>query len=138
MVKRNSNYRKLYPSRFKKINTVWALALMVMLFGGGMIVGNAITLKPAPIVPGDVLVAGRILTIDDNGQGTIQLAGGAGEFKFYYATDGIVTKKVVVGHDLKPGMYVEFAIGLEGLKGYYNNTKHLQLVTDATLVDGKY
>ncbi len=116
---------------------MWALILMVMLFGGGMIVGNAITLKPAPIVPGDVMVAGRILSIDENGQGRIRLAGG-GEYGFYYATNGVVTKKVVVGNELKPGMYVEFAIGLEGIKGYYNNTKHLQLVTDATLVDGKY
>lgn len=137
MARTKSNYRTLYPSRFKQIPTLWALILMVMLFGGGMIVGNAITLKPAPIVPGDVMVAGRILSIDENGQGRIRLAGG-GEFGFYYATNGVVTKKVVVGHKLKPGMYVEFAIGLEGLKGYYNNTKHLQLVTDATLVDGKY
>ena len=77
------------------------------------------------------------LSIDENGQGRIRLAGG-GEYGFYYATNGVVTKKVVVGNELKPGMYVEFAIGLEGIKGYYNNTKHLQLVTDATLVDGKY
>jgi hypothetical protein len=137
MARTKSNYRKLYPSRFKQIPTLWALILMVLLFGGGMIVGNAITLKPAPIVPGDVMVAGRILSIDENGQGRIRLAGG-GEYGFYYATNGVVTKKVVVGDELKPGMYVEFAIGLEGIKGYYNNTKHLQLVTDATLVDGKY
>ena len=137
MVRKNSAYRALYPSRFKNMSTIWAVAMMVMLFGFGVVVGNAVTLKPAPIVPGDVMVAGRILSIDDNGQGRIRLAGG-GEYGFYYATDGVITKKVVVGRDLKPGMYVEFAIGVEGLKGYYNNTHHLQLVTDATLVDGKY
>ena len=137
MARTKSSYRELYPSRFKQINTFWALILMVLLFAGGVIVGNAITLKPAPQVPGDVVVAGRILSIDENGQGRIRLAGG-GEYGFYFATNGVVTKKVVVGHDLKPGMYVEFGIGLEGIKGYYNNTHHLQLVTDATLVDGKY
>lgn len=137
MAKKNSAYRKLYPSKFKTIPTWIALSAMVILFGIGAIVGNALTLKPAPVVPGDVMVAGRILSIDENGQGRIRLAGG-GEYGFYYATDGVVTKKVVVGDELKPGMYVEFAIGVEGIKGYYNNTHHLQLVTDATLVDGKY
>ncbi len=133
MVRKNAAYKKLYPSRFKTLPTFPALIFMVLLFAGGMVVGNAITLKPAPIVPGDVMVAGRVLTIE-NGNGTIRLAGG-GEYKFYFATDGVITKKTVVGDELKPGMYVEFAIGLEGLKGYYNNTKHLQLVTDATLVE---
>lgn len=133
MVRKNAAYKKLYPSRFKTLPTIPALIFMVLLFAGGMVVGNAITLKPAPIVPGDVMVAGRVLTIE-NGNGTIRLAGG-GEYKFYFATDGVITKKTVVGDELKPGMYVEFAIGLEGLKGYYNNTKHLQLVTDATLVE---
>ena len=137
MVRKNSAYRKLYPARFATVRTWVALTAMVILFGMGVIVGNAITLRPAPQVPGDVVVAGRILSIDSNGQGRIRLAGG-GEYGFYYATNGVVTKKVVVGHDLKPGMYVEFGIGLQGLKGYYNNTHHLQLVTDATLVDGKY
>ena len=137
MAASKSAYRKLYPSRWKNIKTGWALTLMVLLFGFGVVVGNAVTLKPAPVVPGDVMVAGRILSIDANGQGRIRLAGG-GEYGFYYATDGVITKKVVVGRELKPGMYVEFAIGVEGIKGYYNNTHHLQLVTDATLVDGKY
>jgi hypothetical protein len=123
----------MYPSKFKTLPTIPALIFMVLLFAGGMVVGNAITLKPAPLVPGDVMVAGRVLTME-NGNGTIRLAGG-GEYKFYFATDGVITKKTVVGDELKPGMYVEFAIGLEGLKGYYNNTKHLQLVTDATLVE---
>ncbi len=133
MVRKNAAYKKLYPSRFKTLPTLPTLIFMVLLFAGGVVVGNAVTLKPAPIVPGDVMVAGRILTIE-NGNGTIRLAGG-GEYKFYFATDGVITKKTVVGDELKPGMYVEFAIGLEGLKGYYNNTKHLQLVTDATLVE---
>jgi hypothetical protein len=133
MVRKNAAYKKLYPSRFKTLPTIPALIFMVLLFAGGVVVGNAVTLKPAPIVPGDVMVAGRILTIE-NGNGTIRLAGG-GEYKFYFATDGVITKKTVVGDELKPGMYVEFAIGLEGLKGYYNNSKHLQLVTDATLVE---
>ncbi|MEY2675669.1 MAG: hypothetical protein RL645_732 [Actinomycetota bacterium] len=137
MAKKNSAYRKLYPSKLKTMPTWIALSAMVILFGIGAVLGNALTLKPAPVVPGDVMVAGRILSIDENGQGRIRLAGG-GEYGFYYATDGIVTKKVVVGDELKPGMYVEFAIGVEGIKGYYNNTHHLQLVTDATLVDGKY
>ncbi|MEN9606875.1 MAG: hypothetical protein RL605_703, partial [Actinomycetota bacterium] len=88
-------------------------------------------------VPGDVLVAGRIISIDDNGQGRIRLAGG-GEYGFFYATNGVITKKVVVGHKLKPGMYVEFPIGLQGLAGYYNNTHHLQLITEANIVEGKY
>jgi hypothetical protein len=133
MVRKNAEYRKLYPSKFKTLPTFPALVLMVLLFAGGVVVGNAITLKPAPIVPGDVLVAGRILTVENN-NATIRLAGG-GEYKLYFATDGVITKKTVVGEELKPGMYVEFAIGLEGIKGYYNNTKHLQLVTDATLVE---
>ncbi len=133
MVRKNAEYRKLYPSKFKSMPTYAALTLMLLLFAGGVILGNAITLKPAPIVPGDVMVAGRILTIE-NDNATIRLAGG-GEYKFYFAKDGVITRKVVVGDELKPGMYVEFAIGLEGLKGYYNNTKHLQLVTDATLVE---
>lgn len=133
MVRKNAEYRKLYPSKFKTLPTIPALVLMVLLFAGGVVVGNAITLKPEPIVPGDVLVAGRILTVENN-NATIRLAGG-GEYKLYFATDGVITKKSVVGDELKPGMYVEFAIGLEGIKGYYNNTKHLQLVTDATLVE---
>jgi len=133
MVRKNAAYKNLYPSRFKTLPTLPTLIFMVLLFAGGVVVGNAVTLKPAPIVPGDVMVAGRILTME-NGNGTIRLAGG-GEYKFYFATDGVITKKTVVGDELKPGMYVEFAIGLEGLKGYYNNSKHLQLVTDATLVE---
>lgn len=133
MVRKNAAYKNIYPSKFKTLPTIPALIFMVLLFAGGMVVGNAITLKPAPLVPGDVMVAGRVLTME-NGNGTIRLAGG-GEYKFYFATDGVITKKTVVGDELKPGMYVEFAIGLEGLKGYYNNTKHLQLVTDATLVE---
>jgi hypothetical protein len=133
MVRKNAAYKNMYPSKFKTLPTLPTLIFMVLLFAGGVVVGNAVTLKPAPIVPGDVMVAGRILTIE-NGNGTIRLAGG-GEYKFYFATDGVITKKTVVGDELKPGMYVEFAIGLEGLKGYYNNTKHLQLVTDATLVE---
>lgn len=133
MVRKNAAYKNMYPSKFKTLPTIPALIFMVLLFAGGMVVGNAITLKPAPLVPGDVMVAGRVLTME-NGNGTIRLAGG-GEYKFYFATDGVITKKTVVGDELKPGMYVEFAIGLEGLKGYYNNTKHLQLVTDATLVE---
>jgi hypothetical protein len=136
MVRKNAAYRKLYPSKFKTLPTLPAVILMVLLFAGGVVVGNAITLKPAPIVPGDVMVAGRILTVD-NDNATIRLAGG-GEYKLYFSKDGVITKKVVVGDELKPGMYVEFAIGLEGLKGFYNNTKHLQLVTDATLVDPTY
>jgi hypothetical protein len=136
MVRKNAAYRKLYPSKFKTLPTLPAVVLMVLLFAGGVVVGNAVTLKPAPIVPGDVMVAGRILTVD-NDNATIRLAGG-GEYKLYFAKDGVITKKVVVGDELKPGMYVEFAIGLEGLKGFYNNTKHLQLVTDATLVDPTY
>ncbi len=133
MVRKNAAYKNMYPSKFKTLPTIPALIFMVLLFAGGMVVGNAITLKPAPLVPGDVMVAGRILTME-NGNGTIRLAGG-GEYKFYFATDGVITKKTVVGDELKPGMYVEFAIGLEGLKGYYGNSKHLQLVTDATLVE---
>ncbi len=133
MVRKNAAYKNIYPSKFKTLPTIPALIFMVLLFAGGMVVGNAITLKPAPLVPGDVMVAGRVLTME-NGNGTIRLAGG-GEYKFYFATDGVITKKTVVGDELKPGMYVEFAIGLEGLKGYYGNSKHLQLVTDATLVE---
>jgi hypothetical protein len=133
MVRKNAAYKNMYPSKFKTLPTIPALIFMVLLFAGGMVVGNAITLKPAPLVPGDVMVAGRVLTME-NGNGTIRLAGG-GEYKFYFATDGVITKKTVVGDELKPGMYVEFAIGLEGLKGYYGNSKHLQLVTDATLVE---
>lgn len=137
MGRANSTYRKLYPAKFRSVSIWVAAPLMVILFGLGVVVGNALTLKPAPVVPGDVMVAGRILSIDDSGQGRVRLAGG-GEYGFYFATDGVVTKKVVVGDELKPGMYVEFAIGVEGIKGFYNNTKHLQLVTDATLVSGKY
>lgn len=137
MVRRNAAYRKLYPSRFRTITSWVAIPAMIILFGLGVVLGNAITLKPAPIVPGDVMVAGRVLTMQPDGHGTIRLAGG-GEYSFLFASNGVVTKKSVVSHELKPGMYVEFAIGLEGLKGYYNNTKYLQLITDATLVDGKY
>ena len=54
MAKKNSAYRKLYPSKLKTMPTWIALSAMVIRVGIGAVLGNALTLKPAPIVPGDV------------------------------------------------------------------------------------
>ncbi|MEN9606686.1 MAG: hypothetical protein RL605_514, partial [Actinomycetota bacterium] len=42
MVSKKAAYRKLYPSKFATMRSWVALTAMVILFGMGVIVGNAI------------------------------------------------------------------------------------------------